>query len=292
MNRKALRAMKTKVAKSDRAKPATKRLRRSAIVAALFSSFAIGLGHLYAGRLRRGLAFAAIFYSIVLLGALLGLWPTFRGFVGLLIALFAIYVGAIVDAARQARLRRDAPLQKHQRWYFYLAAAVVLPLLANLVFGARAILLGFDLQPVTSSSMSPALEFGDQVLIDTRLYRRSPPQKGDLIASRRPIDDRVTFHRVIGVAGESVRIDKGRVYLNDKPLDANSAPESAAPLPEYINLPRTVIPENQLLTFGGLDEHGSFALLRIESVIGQVSCVWMSPDRARVGMDVRPKREP
>jgi signal peptidase I len=287
MNRRGLRAAKTAAAKSDRAKPATRRLRRSATVAALFSSFAIGLGHLYAGRLRRGLAFTGAFYGIVLLGALSRAWPTFRGFVGLLVALFALYVGAIVDAAVQARRRSDAPLTKYQRWYFYLAAAVVLPLLANLIFGSREKLLGFESRPVTSGSMSPTLELGDQVLIDTWRYRHAAPKKGDVIASRRPIDDRVSFHRVIGAAGESVRVERGRIYLNDEPFDQNSVPESTTPLPEYINLPRTVISENQLFTFGGHDDLGSFALLRSESVIGQVTCVWMSPERARVGTDVR-----
>jgi len=159
--------VKSAVAKSDNAKPAARRRRRSVIVAALFSSFAIGLGHLYVGRLRRGLALAGAFYGSVFLGASLGLWPAFRGFVGLLIALFALYAGAIIDAAVWARRRRDAPLEKYQRWHFYLAAAIVLSLLPNLIFGASDRLLGFESQPVTSSAMSPTLELGDQVLIDT-----------------------------------------------------------------------------------------------------------------------------
>lgn len=273
-------------AKSERAKPAAPRRRRSAIVAALFFSFASGLGHLYAGRLKRGLAFAGAFYGIIFLGALLRLWPLFRGFVGLLIALLALYVGAIVDVAAQARRRRDAPLEKYQRWYFYLTAAIVLSFLPNLIFGAKEKLLGFDSQPVIAGAMSPTLEPGDQVLIDTWSYRRATPQKGDVIASRRPIDDQVSFHRVIGVSGESVRIERGKVYLNDEPFDAKSAPESATTLPEYVNLPRTVIPQNQLFALGGDDDLGSFTLLRIESVIGRVTCVWMPPDRARVGMDI------
>lgn len=150
-----------------------RRRRRSVIVAALFSSFAIGLGHLYAGRLRRGLAFAGVFYGVVFLGALLRAWPAFRGFVGLLIVLFLIYAGAIVDAAARSRRRREAPLEKYQRWYFYLAAAIVLSLFQNLIFGAREKLLGFEGLPVMSGAMSPTLEFGDQVLIDTWRYRRA-----------------------------------------------------------------------------------------------------------------------
>ncbi len=231
--------------------------------------------------------FVGAFYGIVFLGALLRSWPSFRGFVGLLIALFAFYAGTIVDAAAQARRRSRAPLEKYQRWYFYLAAAIVLSLLPNLIFGAREKLLGFESQPITAAAMSPALEPGDQVLIDTWSYRRVAPQKGDVIVSRRLIDDRVSFHRVIGVSGESARVERGKIYLNDEPFDAKSAPGSMAPLPEYINLPRTVIPQNEVFALGGPDEFGSFSLLNAKSVIGRVTCVWMSQDRARIGTEVK-----
>jgi signal peptidase I len=281
------RIVKPTVTKSVRAKAVARRRRRSVIVAALFSSFAIGLGHLYAGRLRRGLAFAGVFYGAVFLGALLRAWPAFRGFVGLLIALFVIYAGAIVDAAAQSRRRREAPLEKYQRWYFYLAAAIVLSLLQNLIFGAREKLLGFEGLPVTSGAMSPTLEFGDQVLIDTWRYRRAAPQKGDVIASRRLIDDRVSFHRVIGVGGESVRIDRGKIYLNDEAFDTKSTP-----LPEYINIPRIVIPQNEIFALGGNDEFAPFSLLNIDRVIGRATYVWMSQDRARIGSQVVIKRGP
>jgi hypothetical protein len=56
----------------------------------------------------------------------------------------------------------------------------------NLIFGARENLLGFEGQPVTAGAMSPTLELGDQILIDTWRYRRAAPQKGDVIASCRP----------------------------------------------------------------------------------------------------------
>jgi signal peptidase I len=286
MNQKSLRVVKN-ATKTDKPKAAARRRRRSAIVAALFSSFAIGLGHLYAGRFRRGLAFAGAFYGIIFLGALVRAWPSFRGFAGLLIALIALYVVAIVDVATQARRRRDAPLEKYQRWYFYLAAATVLPLITNLVFGAREKLLGFEGRPVTVGAMSPTLEPGDQVLIDTWRYRRAAPQIGDVIAARRPIDGLVSFHRVVAVGGESVRIEGGRIYLNDELFDEKSLPELTASLPEYVNLPRTVISQNQLFALGGHDYLGSFALLRIEGVIGRVTCVWISLKRARFGTEIR-----
>lgn len=199
---------------------------------------------------------------------------------------------AIVDAAAQARRRRDASLEKYQRWYFYLAAAIILSLSQNLIFGAREKLLGFESQPVAGSALSPSLEPGDQVLIDTWLYRGVAPQKGDVIASRRLVDDQVSFHRVIGVSGESVRIENGKIYLNDEPFDAKAAPELTAPLPEYVNIPRIVIPQNEVFALGGNGEFIPFSLLNIKRVIGRATYIWMSQDRARIGNTVVIKREP
>jgi len=90
-----------------------------------------------------------------------------------------------------------------------------------------------------------------------------------VIESRRPIDDLLSFHRVVAVGGESVPIKGGRIYFNDELFDEKS-------LSEYVNLPRTVIPQNQL-----------FARLRIGDVIGRVTCVWMSQEQACVGTEVR-----
>jgi signal peptidase I len=207
--------------------------------------------------------------------------------VGLLLALFLLYIGAIVDAAVQAKRRRNAPLEKYQRWYFYLAAAIILSLLQNVIFGERKKLLGFESQPVASGAMSPTLEPGDQVLIDTWRYRRDAPQKGDVIVSRRFIDDQVSFHRVIAASGESVRIERGQIYLNDEPFDGKSAP-----LPEYVNIPRIVIPQNEVFALGGNDALDSFSLIKIGRVIGHATCIWMSHDRARIGNKVVIKREP
>jgi hypothetical protein len=97
-----------------------------------------------------------------------------------------------------------------------------------------------------------------------------------------------TIDRVfVVVSGESVRIERGKIYLNDQPFDAESVPKLAATLPEYIIPQRTIITQNDVFALGGQDEFGSFTLLRIESIIGRATCVWVSLDRARIGTEVR-----
>ena len=39
---------------------------------------------------------------------------------------------------------------------------------------------------VTGTSMAPLLEPGDEILIDPRAYRRTPPAPGDIVVARHP----------------------------------------------------------------------------------------------------------
>lgn len=76
----------------------------------------------------------------------------------------------------------------------------------------------FALHPtsIASESMEPTLHRGDAVLVDTlspRLGR--DPHRGDLVTFTSPADGRPTLKRVVGVAGDQVRIADGVLIVND-----------------------------------------------------------------------------
>lgn len=70
---------------------------------------------------------------------------------------------------------------------------------------------------VISVSMVPTLEPGDRVLIDT-LSRRSP-SIGDLVVLREPDSGELAVKRVVGVAGDTVAIEDGRLRRNGVLID-------------------------------------------------------------------------
>lgn len=76
------------------------------------------------------------------------------------------------------------------------------------------------LPQVSGLSMEPHIRSGEYVLINTFAYRLGLPQRGDIVAFRHEGDSRSVFiKRVIGIQGDRIRIDRGRVYLNGVALD-------------------------------------------------------------------------
>ncbi len=73
---------------------------------------------------------------------------------------------------------------------------------------------------VSGLSMEPHIDSGEYVLINTLAYRFGPPHRGDIVAFMHIADrPEIYIKRVIGIAGDRVRIDRGVVYVNGNPLD-------------------------------------------------------------------------
>ena len=77
----------------------------------------------------------------------------------------------------------------------------------------------FVAQPfiVSGESMSTTFEPREYLVVDQLTYRRSEPVRGDVIIFKYPLDASVYFvKRVIGLPGETVRIDQGVVTVQGK----------------------------------------------------------------------------
>lgn len=73
---------------------------------------------------------------------------------------------------------------------------------------------------VEGQSMEPTLHNGERLLVDEVTYRFRPPARGEIVVLRFPADPRMRFiKRVIGVPGDSIQIQNGRVILNGRPLE-------------------------------------------------------------------------
>jgi signal peptidase I len=72
---------------------------------------------------------------------------------------------------------------------------------------------------VEGVSMEPGLHGGQVLLINKAAYWFGSPHRGDVIVFRAPQDhDRVFVKRVIGLPGEEVKIENGKVYIDGEPL--------------------------------------------------------------------------
>jgi signal peptidase I len=91
-----------------------------------------------------------------------------------------------------------------------------------------AFIILFLYQPVRveGTSMLPQLEDQDRLFIDKIAYRVGEIHEGDVVVFEYPRDRSKSYiKRVIALPGDRLRIDHGRVYVNEKRL-----PEAYVPL--------------------------------------------------------------
>jgi signal peptidase I len=79
----------------------------------------------------------------------------------------------------------------------------------------------FLLTPVRAHgiSMMPTYDEGQLLFCNRLAYRLAPPRRGDIVAITLESGQAVLVKRIIGLPGERVRIEQGRVFVNDVALD-------------------------------------------------------------------------
>jgi signal peptidase I len=99
---------------------------------------------------------------------------------------------------------------------------------------------------VSGFSMSPRIASGEFVLINTISYHLHAPQRGDIIAFRHESPAPETFiKRIIGLPGDRIAIDRGRVIVNGSAL-----PEPYVRFADDRSFPETVVPAGSLYVLG------------------------------------------
>ena len=108
----------------------------------------------------------------------------------------------------------------------------------------------FLYQPVKveGTSMMPGLEDQERIFINKFVYRMEAIERGDVVVFRYPRDlSKSYIKRVVGVAGDRVKIVNGTVYLNGKMLVEGYVPASYVDSRSY---PETVIQPGEFFVLG------------------------------------------
>jgi signal peptidase I len=121
-------------------------------------------------------------------------------------------------------------------------------LLVSLAISAFIIIFLYQPVKVEGVSMMPGLEDQERIFVNKFVYRWEPIQRGDIVVFRYPRDTSKSYiKRVIGVAGDRVRIDGGQVFVNGEPLDEDYVPSEYADARSY---PETIVPPNSYFVLG------------------------------------------
>ena len=121
----------------------------------------------------------------------------------------------------ETKHRKKSPLRE------YTEAIIVAALLA--LFIRAFVVQAFK---IPSGSMKSTLLVGDHILVNkfvygirlpiwnTELVHLSNPKRGDIIVFQYPVDPSKDFiKRVVGIPGDTVRIQNKKVFVNDQPLE-------------------------------------------------------------------------
>ena len=111
---------------------------------------------------------------------------------------------------------------------------------------ASVLIITFLYQPVRveGTSMLPRLEDRDRLFINKFVYHIAAIERGDVVVFRYPRDPQKSYiKRVIALPGDTLRVDRGHVYVNGNLLyepyvpqeyrDDQSVPEMVIPAESY-----------------------------------------------------------
>ena len=121
-------------------------------------------------------------------------------------------------------------------------------LVVSLAISAFIIIFLYQPVKVEGTSMMPGLEDQERIFVNKFVYRWEPIQRGDIVVFRYPRDTSKSYiKRVIGVAGDRVRIENGQVFVNDEALGEDYVPSEYADARSY---PEVVVPRNSYFVLG------------------------------------------
>jgi signal peptidase I len=121
-------------------------------------------------------------------------------------------------------------------------------LIISLAISAFIIVFIYQPVKVEGTSMMPSLEDQERIFVNKFVYRLEPIERGDIVVFRYPRDPSKSYiKRVIGMAGDHIRIDGGLVYVNDEALEEYYVPPVYTDSRSY---PDTVVPPDCYFVLG------------------------------------------
>jgi signal peptidase I len=127
-------------------------------------------------------------------------------------------------------------------------------LIISLAISAFIIIFLYQPVKVEGTSMMPSLDDQERIFVNKFVYRWEPIERGDIVVFRYPRDPSKSYiKRVIGVAGDRIRIDAGQVFVNGSPIEEDYVPAMYADERSY---PETVVPA---LSYFMLGDHRSMS---------------------------------
>jgi signal peptidase I len=153
---------------------------------------------------------------------------------------------------------------------FVVTSAIVAASLLKTYYTVSFYIDGSSMLPTLDGGVSGVNDDGDKTI----LWTKFAPSRGDIVVLTVPSHDKPLVKRVIGVSGDVVRIDEGKVYLNGNLLEE---PYILEPMDAYSSLNNdklTLVNDGEIFVMGDNRNNSSdsrdFGAAKVSDVIGKV----------------------
>ena len=152
------------------------------------------------------------------------------------------------DHPADSRLRNEKTPTPAQPRTLPVLSVWLRDLFISLAISAFIIIFLYQPVKVEGTSMMPSLDDQERIFVNKYVYRLEPIQRGDIVVFRYPRDTSKSFiKRVIGLAGDRIRIESGEVFVNGEALEEDYVPAAYADQRSYAE---TVVPANGYFVLG------------------------------------------
>ena len=141
-------------------------------------------------------------------------------------------------------------------FFFDLIETVVMALAVFVIF----YLFLFQPHQVKGSSMFPTFHDGEYILTDKFTYRLREPKRGEVIIFRAPGHEEYDYiKRIIGMPGDTIKIENNKVVINNQVLDEAYLPSDYyTSAGNFLRSGQSVtVPEDQFFALGDNRAHSS-----------------------------------
>ena len=268
----------------------TKTKRRRPVLAGLLSFLAPGLGQLYNGELKKGIVFFLIVTGLIIIPLLAGVLSTFYGLLLYGAVRLLCFFTVIIDAFLSARRIKAITPKSYGKWYYYILIFILHTALIATVEPSET----FRSYRAPSASMSTTVEADDHFITELNPYKEKKPQRGDVVVFISPTEEGKDYmKRVIALAGESVAINDGVVFIDGEPITEAYANHSAK-IPKGAtrikNFGPAKVPDGHLFLMGdnrnASYDSRHFGMIKTRDVLGKALYIYYSKDLSRVGTNI------